>query len=274
MTSEKHHSLADLQRQMADALQSPEAVHQDLLAQIKSDRFSAAERFQVHQNNVRLSLTDSVVDSFPVSASFIGEDFFRGVARAYVQAGAPTDPRLSEYAPAFADFWMTFEPAQDYAFIGDLIRLEAAIDRVQELPRAYPAGDDVWAEFLAELSTDGSDIAQFEIGVCGSAAHIESVFPLLELWLVATGQMDADDLDMDQQARHFIVLNVEGDVIFHEVENTVLEFYQALLKDGNLLAAYQAVIEQNQDETINLETLLIEIFQKRILTQFKNKNSR
>ena len=92
-------------------------------------------RFAVYRNNVMLSLIDALADTFPVTQELVGEEFFRVMAKHFVQAQPPRSRLLAFYGDSFADFVDSFAPAAPVPYLADVARLEMC--RV----RAYHAAD-------------------------------------------------------------------------------------------------------------------------------------
>src|SRR5680860_832939 len=74
-----------------------------------------SRRFGVYRNNVYASLIDVLTSRFPISARLVGEEFFRAMARVYVQKEPPRSPVLLRYGAGFADFIAGFPPAMKSA---------------------------------------------------------------------------------------------------------------------------------------------------------------
>ena len=64
----------------------------------------AVARFGVYRNNVYASLIDVLAGRFPVVARLVGEEFFRAMARAYVEQEPPRSAVLLRYGAGFAAF--------------------------------------------------------------------------------------------------------------------------------------------------------------------------
>lgn len=84
-------------------------------------------RFSVYRNNVFVSLIDALADIFPVTQQLVGDDFFRAMARAFVQGNLPTSPVISDYGQHFDTFIRDFAPAKGLPFLGDMAALEYAL---------------------------------------------------------------------------------------------------------------------------------------------------
>jgi hypothetical protein len=113
---------APTQRTFAGALLDPErATPQGL---VTPDGREASRRFDVYRNNVTVSLVNALSEVFPTVQNLVGEDFFRAMARIYVQDNPPTSRLLFEYGATFPDFLQQFEPAAELPFLPDVARLE------------------------------------------------------------------------------------------------------------------------------------------------------
>lgn len=81
-----------------------------------------SQRFGVYRNNVYASLID-VLD-FPVVMCLVGEDFFRTMARAYIEGEPPRSAVLLRYGAGFPAFVAGFPPAAPVPYLADMASLE------------------------------------------------------------------------------------------------------------------------------------------------------
>ncbi len=78
---------------------------------VTPDGQPAAKRFGIYRNNVTVSLVNALSEIFPTVQNLVGEDFFRAMARLYVQDNPPASRLLFEYGASFPAFIEQFEPA-------------------------------------------------------------------------------------------------------------------------------------------------------------------
>jgi hypothetical protein len=90
------------------------------------DGQTAPRRFNVYRNNVIVSLTEALGETFPAVKTLLGEDYFKALAQAFVAAHPPVSPVLIWYGSEFADFLNAFPPLEAYPYLGDVARLEWA----------------------------------------------------------------------------------------------------------------------------------------------------
>lgn len=85
-----------------------------------------AKRFSVYRNNVAVGLIASLENRFPVVRRLVGDDFFKGLARAYIAHEKPRDAVLIRYGAGFARFVADFAPAREWTYLPDVAHIENA----------------------------------------------------------------------------------------------------------------------------------------------------
>ena len=148
-------------------------------------------RFAVYRNNVLVSLVDALADTFAVVQQLVGEEFFRAMARVFVQTHPPQSRVLAHYGTPFADFVQSFEPAASVPCLSDVARLEMA--RV----RAYHAADvpAVAPDTLRAVLTDPQQLMSMSLALHPSVQVIESRFAIVSIWTAHQGTLDISSVD-------------------------------------------------------------------------------
>jgi hypothetical protein len=150
-------------------------------------------RFAVYRNNVAVSLIDALADTFPVVQELVGEEFFRAMARVFVQAHPPRSRLMAYYGETFADFVASFLPAAPVPYLADVARLEMA--RV----RAYHAADvaPLDPEALQAALTDPQQLMQLRLVLHPGVQVIGSSFAVCSLWAAHQGAGCLSNVDPD-----------------------------------------------------------------------------
>jgi hypothetical protein len=91
---------------------------------IAADGFAPEERLGVHRNNMMVSLTDVLRDTFPAVCRLVDERFFAYAAHEFILEHPPERPCLFDYGARFADFLAAFPPCRDLVYLPDVARLE------------------------------------------------------------------------------------------------------------------------------------------------------
>ncbi len=122
-------SSSDTYSNFASALLRPAAPLPSTL------RGRSDKRFGVYRNNVTVGLVRAMEANFPTVRKLLGEIYFAGLARAFVQAHPPQSPLLYFYGDAFAAFLEAQNDLNDFPYLADMARLE------QLWRHAYHAAD-------------------------------------------------------------------------------------------------------------------------------------
>jgi len=223
----------------------------------------ATLRFAVYRNNVVVSLTDALADTFPVTQALVGEAFFRAMARVFLQTNPVKTRVLTWLGASFADFIETFPPATSLAYLSDVARLEML--RV----RAYHAADaqTIALETLGQALADPDALAGLKLQLHPSVHLLQSQHAVWSLW-----------------AAHQDILSL--DAVNPEFAQTVLVFRRALdidilnlsLAEGHFLAqlmagtglALAADAALAHDQRFDLGACLANLIRLQLITSISN----
>lgn len=181
-----------------------------------------ARRFDTYRNNVEISLTGALAETYPVVKRLVGDDFFNGLAHAYIEKNRPASPVLSEYGYAFASFIDTFQPAASLPYLGDVARLERAwLD-------AYHAEDTVPLKIqaLGDLSPSALDHLTFKLHP--SAALIRSEHPVVTIWQRHQDDACSELGRIDWAPEQALIVRPYLDVQVQAISWTAFEFFTGL----------------------------------------------
>jgi hypothetical protein len=149
----------------------------------------APRRYAVYRNNVTVGLIRAMEANFPAVRRLLGEAYFAGLAREFVQAHPPASPLLFHYGDAFAQFLAALHDLQRYPYLADVARLE------QAWRRAYHAADAsvLTAESLARL--DHSAMASLRLAPHPAMALMRSRYAVHAIFTAnrAGGEGVVDD---------------------------------------------------------------------------------
>lgn len=92
-------------------------------------------RYAVYRNNVTVGLVRALEANFPAIRRLLGETYFAGLARSFVQQVPPSSPLLFHYGEALPAFLAGQADLAPFPYLADVARLE------QLWRRAYHAAD-------------------------------------------------------------------------------------------------------------------------------------
>ena len=242
-----------LQNDFAAALLDPRRACPDGLKSWNGS--DPAKRFDVYRNNVTSSLVDALADTFPVVQMLVGEEFFRAMARVFVQSSPPTSPMLVRYGASFADFVAGFAPAQSLPYLADMARLEFA--RVQ----AYHAADAEPIEQAALLQAMSApeQVAQLQLTLHPSLQVLRSAYAVVSLWAVHQSEHEVEQINPDG-AQDALIVRSAWEVQIVLLPSGAAALVQALMAGSALgLAATTALEEDGKFDLSNSLALLLRL---------------
>lgn len=224
--------LPDLQRAFADHLAGIDRP--ELLAVVAGDAIPAASRLGVYRHHVQHSLAAALATTFSTVQALVGEDFFRGLARAFVRQSLPVQPVLSEYGAGLADFIAGYAPARALPYLADVARLDWALNVAFHAPAAEALG-------AADLSAIEADrLPSMVLSLTPGTALIASSYPLGNIWLASQPGAESDSVDLDSGAARLLVMRRPEDAAFVELAIGEAAFVAALLDRRPIEAAAEA----------------------------------
>jgi len=202
-----------------------------------------AQRFAVYRNNVMLSLTGALADSFPVTRALVGEAFFRAMAREFVSANPPDCAVLAEYGRQFPSFVAAFPETHPLPYLSHLARLEFAY------VQTYHAADAgaVSPQQLQALLADADRLAACHLALHPSLHTQRSPYAIVSLWAAHQGQGDIRTVDPIQPESAWVARNglrvavfrmCPGDCVFAEALRDGLPLQEAASRAGDADAGF------------------------------------
>ena len=148
---------------------------------VKTTGKPSIKRFNIYRNNVMVSLTEAILDTYPVVSELVGNEFATAMARVYVGDNLPKSPVLLDYGEGYAAFIDTFEPAQSLPFLADMARLEWA------WLRSYHSVDETPLKIEALNGVAQNELTRTRFGLCQSVQLLRSDYPIASIWSAHQG---------------------------------------------------------------------------------------
>jgi hypothetical protein len=158
-----------------------------------------SRRFGVYRNNVYASLIDVLANRFPIAARLVGDEFFRAMARAYVERDPPRSPVLLRYGEGFADFVADFPPAVPVPYLADVMRLEWAWHAAYHAADAEPLP-------LAALTAAAERAAEARLTLHPSLHVVRSPYPVVTVWQVASREGENEAARLPAEGEDALVI--------------------------------------------------------------------
>lgn len=143
---------------------------------VEAEGLAPQARLAIYRNTVNSTLLKALQLSYPVIQALVGEEFFEGAARLFIEQCQPSHAQLDSYGATFPDFLARMPETASLDYLPDTARLEWAVNEVLHAPDAKPLD----LRRLERLNEDGLPSVRF---VSSSAVRLlKSDFPVDAIW--------------------------------------------------------------------------------------------
>ncbi len=240
----------DIQHEFAAALCDPSAAP-PAAVEATTER-PAVRRFNVYRNNVMVSLIEALGAGYPVVKELVGEEFFKGMARAYVASHKPHSPVMLHYGDDFPAFIAAFKPAEALPFLSDVARVELGWNQ------AYHAADcdAVTIDNLQTVTPEHLETVKFRLHP--SLHLLYSQWPAVSIWQIhQTSDNPAEAMQqLSPEPEHMLIVRPRWDVDVRLLPEATWTFFKALHAGSCLGAAAETLVEAEMAEMGQMLQLL------------------
>jgi Putative DNA-binding domain len=213
-------ALPDLQAAFAAHIVGDDRA--DLITSVAGDSIPAAARLRVYRHHVFHSLSAALTTTFPTVQALVGDEFFRGLARAFVASTLPTQPVLAEYGEGFAGFVAGYAPASGLPYLTDIARLDWALNAAFHSPAEPRLG-------VADLTAiPVEQLPAKSISLAPGAVIVRSAYPIDRIWAAAQPGASKETVDLASGGARLLVLRRPDDAGFVPISAGEAAFLEAL----------------------------------------------
>jgi hypothetical protein len=209
-------------------------------------------RYAVYRNNVTVSLVRAMEANFPVVRRLLGEHYFAGLAREFVQLHPPQSPLMFYYGVAFSDYLKAQADLKEYPYLGDVAKLE------QQMRLSYHEADApcLFPQALTDIAEDALETATFTAHP--AMAIVQSDFAVHAIYRANQGD-NAEAVEDVAKAEAVLVTRPQHDVELHALTASQCVFFSSLAAQKNFGEAADAAFasDDNFDLTGTLSLLLM-----------------
>jgi Putative DNA-binding domain len=150
-------------------VRAPEPIH-------GAARHTSERRHGMHRHHAAGGLVATLAERFPVVQRLVGEEFFRGMARAYVTQEPPRSPVLLQLGATYPAFVDGFDLAAAIPYLGDVARLELARSRAAHAADAASLSEEDL------LAIPAAKLADARVVLHPSISVVASRHPIVSIW--------------------------------------------------------------------------------------------
>lgn len=248
-------SLRDVQREFARALRSVDSPAPQVLAFAATRGPDVAARLDVYRNNTRQFFRNALALTCPVVRRRVGDDFFRTLAEEYRGAHPSRSGDLHWVGAVFPQWLSDRLAGTDYAWLGDLARLEWLCEESQA------AGSELalTTEHLASVPADR--LEALRVALQPSLRLLSSRYPLWSVWQANQGELPGAPVDLGLGPELCVIACNDQGATVYRLEPDAFRLLEALVDGASLSEA----LERAGVDAATLATLLGWAFRERLV---------
>jgi hypothetical protein len=191
------------------------------------------DRLDIYRNTIFFGLTQALRLAFPAVDRLVGAEFFEGAADIFIREHLPRAAYLDQYGGGFPEFLRHFARAASLPYLGDVARLEWAVNRALHAPDVQPLELSELAEIAPENRGDVSFQPHPSVGV------LRSQYPVDDIWrsVLAGDDQALAAVDLAAGPIFLLVERTKGDVEVARLQQAGWSFLKALCRGEALLSA-------------------------------------
>ena len=175
----------------------------DLLPEILETQFSASQRLKIYQNHHLTSLTLALKNIYPVILRLVGENFFEGMARDFIDKELLVSGVLQEFGENFCKF------VRDYASAKNLEYLSAVAHFEWSCHQAYYAANDSPLDFDRLKIIVPQDYGKIKFKLHPSHQLCEYRFPVFDIWQMCQQPQTDQTVNLLKGLQRILVIRPE-----------------------------------------------------------------
>lgn len=252
--------LSDLQRAMSAGILSGQPAPA-VLAVVLGAGVTPGQRLQVHRNNHRIMLAETLAGTFPICTALVGREFFQAMVLRFVDAHPPRGPVIAEYGDALATFIEAFPPAAAVPYLADVARVEWAVNL------AARGGDATPAQVRVLGALPPEQVAEARLHLHPTLQVVPCDHPAVSIWHAhQPDPANPTAVDLATGPQTALIHRRAAGVAVAAVSPAHGKFLTALADDAGVADAYEAATAADPD--FALPDALADLFGRGLVVGF------
>lgn len=233
------HAWADTVEQFADAIRNGS----DLAPHVaNSAGYPLMQGVEIYRNNFRGNLHDTLATAYPVIVELVGPDFFKWLARKFIEQYPSRSGNLHRYGSEMADFLAHLADVRHLPYLPDVAQLEWACHRAYYTEDAAPLDVDRLHQIVPE------DYANLRWQLHPACALISSRYPIAVIWQAHQADASGDfRIDLADGGDNVLVTRNETGVQVTRISPDRLFWLQQLQHGATLGAACEITLSTHPE---------------------------
>ncbi|MBX3709165.1 MAG: putative DNA-binding domain-containing protein [Gammaproteobacteria bacterium] len=227
------------------------------------DSFYPIQNITIYRNNIKATLIKTLLDTYPMVAKLVGEDFFRTTAKEYILYYPSRSSNLHDYGEYFDVFLTEYLPVKNLAYLAEVAKFEWYCHLLHFAANHAPF--DI--KKLENVSPDQYDSLHF---ILHPASYIVKFqYPLLQIVDLCKNQLNGC-ININEGGINLLLIRRDLDIMLAPLSEVEFSFLSALREELPLSDALKAALLI--DPTFRLKEKLLTWIQDKTIVDFYNRS--
>lgn len=230
----------------------------DLLSSEKS--FSTdivpLSHLKIYQQNVLSSLSAALHDAYPLIKKIVGDDFFNGLAKHYVERYPSRQSYLQPYGEYFKEFLAEFGPSTALVYLPQMAEFEWACHQLFYAADAHPFDIHEWQALSPE------QYEQTHLSLDPASSLHAFTYPILDIVDLCNGKRE-EEVNLDPGNSYVLLHRPFLEIMVHSLTHAEWLFLSAINEGETLKSASDKALAK--DATFQLAEKLIHWFKLHLI---------
>lgn len=239
--------LHNLQAELAEAILADDQY---------TDCVQPPQNLVIHQNTMISSLIQTLVDTYPLIVSLMGDEFFKVMAKEYIKRYPSRSGNLYEYGAYFEDFMKEYAPVTDFVYLSEVAHFEW-VCRTLSTASDHAGFNPSLLQTLPE-----EDYQQLHFNLHPASYLMQCQYPLLSIIDLCLGKRD-EVVNLKEGGLYLCIFRQELTTKLLPLTEAEFLFLTSLQDGQTLHDALESAFAV--DDEFDLETKLSDWINKKIL---------
>jgi len=179
----------------------------------------------VYRNGYLRTCFDALAGNFPVVKAIVGEDYFRDLARGYINRHPPTRGTLVAYGEHFAGFIRQLEKEPGLDYLDDVAAIDAAWLESYFAEEGLPLAP----AYIEQMGAKGTDVTAVHVHLAPHVQLVQIENSVVDTWAMLREQGElTETVALTKQAHLAMLWRLDGHIHIKALDDAESVFIDTL----------------------------------------------
>lgn len=206
----------------------------------QTDILMPSQNMIIYRNNMTSNLVNTLLETYPMVARLVGEDFFRITAKVYIHRYPSRSGNLHDYGEYFSDFLAEYPPVKNLSYLAEVAEFEWSC-HLLHFASDHAALD---LKSLEKISPDQYHKLHFILHP--ASRIIKFHYPILRILDLCKGEID-EQINVNDGGVNLLIIRRDVEIMLVSLSQADFTFLTALHDNKTFSEALDAAMLIDSD---------------------------